>query len=379
MKKIGILTQPLHNNYGGLLQAYALQSYLKKTGNEVLTVDFQCSTPGFYLKVRGILSNVYRKLILKENIRHILPVADIESERIAVNTNRFKRENIDVTETITTLNNPSILSEYNFDAFVVGSDQVWRPIYSPGLPAFFLAFLDDNTTRRISYAASFGTDNCSEFTTTEIEEFSPLAKKFHALSVREDSAVNLCKDSFGVEAMHVIDPTMLLNKEDYELLVTKAGVKKSQGNLMSYVLDKNPEKQKVVDNVAKELSLKPFTVMPEIDGVYPPVEQWLRGFMDAEYVVTDSFHGVVFSIIFNKPFIAVGNASRGLARFESLLNMFSLTDRLVTGIADLTSENINQSIDYKKINKLRAEEQKIAGDFLKSALEESDNQRESSK
>lgn len=369
MKKIGILTQPLHNNYGGLLQAFALQSYLKKTGNEAVTIDFQYGKIPFYTKVRGVISNIYRKFILQENVRYILPPSKKEAKRIAFNTDRFKNENIDVTERLTSIEQFSLLNKYGFDAYIVGSDQVWRPIYSPRISTYFLDFLgEDSQTRRITYAASFGTDNCAEYTEVQLKNFSNLAAKFYAISVREDSAVKLCKEYFGVDAIHVLDPTMLLDRKDYEKLVTKANTPASQGSLMSYVLDKNPQKQKLISRVADELGLEAFTVMPAEDNVYPPVEQWLRGFMDAKYVVTDSFHGVAFSIIFNKPFIAVGNVSRGLARFESLLNMFDLKERLVTGTSDLTRELIMRPINFDKVNKARATQQIIAAKFLNEAL-----------
>ncbi|WP_412498678.1 polysaccharide pyruvyl transferase family protein [Shewanella indica] len=369
MKKIGILTQPLHNNYGGLLQAFALQSYLKACGHEVITIDFQFPKPSFSLKVRGVLSNLYRKYVLKEDVKYIFPLSEQEANKVSANTRRFRSNYIDVTEMIDKVSEFHKMDKYEFDAYIVGSDQVWRPIYSPGLEAFYLSFLgDDTTTRRISYAASFGTDNCSEYTDSQIEEFAKLTHKFHALSVREDSGVKLCKDHFGVVAKHVIDPTMLLNKEDYELVINNSKVPKSPGSLMTYVLDRSEEKLQVIEMVADELSLKPFSVLPGSDNIYPPVEQWLRGFVDAEYVVTDSFHGVVFSIIFNKPFIAVGNANRGLARFESLLNMFSLKDRLVTGVDDLTKELINRPIDFEVINQIRIGQQNIAGDFINKAL-----------
>ena len=237
------------------------------------------------------------------------------------------------------------------------------------MSAFFLSFLNnEDKAKRIAYAASFGVDNCDEFSAEQLAEYAPLLQRFDAIGVREDSAVDLCKQHFSANAEHVIDPTLLLDKEIYCDLVAHDNNPSSNGNMMVYVLDKAPEKQQIIQQVARERGLKPFTVMPELNGIYPPVTQWLRGFMDAEYVVTDSFHGVAFSIIFNKPFIAIGNHDRGLARFTSILKMFCLEQRLIFSLAELSVELINSPIDFATVNQLKTEKQQIAAAFLKQAL-----------
>ena len=157
---------------------------------------------------------------------------------------------------------------------------------------------------------------------------------------------------------------MLLDKNDYIDLVEQAKEPVSQGNLMAYILDRTDEKTSILNQIASILHLQPFEVMPvellsnktkknPAACIFPPVTKWLRGFMDAEYVVTDSFHGSVFAIIFNKPFIAIGNKGRGLARFTSLFRFFSLEDRLILSEADITQEKIKSPIDFDKVNNLR--------------------------
>ncbi|ENK4570898.1 polysaccharide pyruvyl transferase family protein [Vibrio cholerae] len=367
--KIAILTQPLQNNYGGLLQAFALQKYLKEQGNEVMTVDFAWNHKLRYFGIKSILGNIIRKYILRRNIRSIFPITDEERCRIGQNTNRFTAEHIFTTQKIYSIDEMSYIKKYQFDAYIVGSDQVWRPAYSPGMSAFFLSFLNkSDDAKRIAYAASFGVDNCNEFSQDALEEYAVLLKQFDAVAVREDSAVDLCKQHFGVAAEHVLDPTFLLDKEVYIQLVEQDKCPVSNGNMMVYVLDQSLGKKEIIQAVANERSLTPYTVMPDEKGVYPPVTQWLRGFMDAEFVVTDSFHGVAFSIIFNKPFIAIGNHNRGLARFTSVLNMFGLQDRLIFSIDELTSQLINQPIDFSKVNLLKTEKQKFAMDFFNNAL-----------
>ncbi|HEH9439629.1 TPA: polysaccharide pyruvyl transferase family protein [Aeromonas sobria] len=369
--KIAILTQPLHNNYGGLLQAFALQHHLKNSGHDVLTVDFPWSHKLRYFGIKTIVGNIIRKYVLRRPLESIFPVTDKQKRAIGQHTNRFVAEHIRTTQTIYSIEEFTYLKQYQFDAYLVGSDQVWRPAYSPGMSAFFLSFLNkDDKAKRISYAASFGVDNCDEFTPEQLEEYAPLLQQFDAIGVREDSAVDLCYQHFGAQVEHVIDPTLLLDKQTYCDLVVqdKTPSSNSDSNMMVYVLDKAPEKQLIINQIACERRLTPYTVMPEQNGVYPPVTQWLRGFIDAEYVVTDSFHGVAFSIIFNKPFIAIGNHGRGLARFTSILRMFGLEQRLIFSPAELSAELINQPIDFARVNELKAEKQQFATDFLNQAL-----------
>ncbi|MFQ2466454.1 polysaccharide pyruvyl transferase family protein [Aeromonas caviae] len=367
--KIAILTQPLHNNYGGLLQAFALQHHLKNSGHDVLTVNFGWHYKLPYFGIKSVIGNIVRKYILRRPIGSVLPITDEQKREIGQHTNKFTAEHIRTTQDIYSISELDYIKNYHFDAYIVGSDQVWRPAYSPGMSAFFLSFLGENdTAKRIAYAASFGVDHCDEFSSEQLVEYGKLLKRFDAIGVREDTAVELCHQNFGVDAQHVIDPTLLLDKEVYCKLVEQDRIPKNNGNMMVYVLDKAPEKQDIIQLVANERGLTPFTVMPEKNGVYPPVTQWLRGFIDAEYVVTDSFHGVAFSIIFNKPFIAIGNRDRGLARFTSILKLFELESRLVFSKDDVSIDIINGVINFAKVNIIKSRQQMLAHSFITQAL-----------
>ena len=139
------------------------------------------------------------------------------------------------------------------------------------------------------------------------------------------------------------------------------------------------EKQRIINRVCKNYNLEFFSVMPKSvfkdvgplyikDCVIPPVEQWLDGFNKAKFIVTDSFHGCVFSIIFKKPFIAIGNSERGMARFDSLLKMFKLENRLIHSENDLTEDLLNSEIDYDAVHEILAKEREKAKMFLIKAL-----------
>ena len=198
------------------------------------------------------------------------------------------------------------------------------------------------------------------------------------ISVRENSAVEMCKSMFGVDATHVLDPTLLPSKEDYLKLMKQNRFPKSKGGLAVYVLDESDETSGFVDRTAQKLGLIPFRTnskvedgnAPLVESQQPPLEQWLKSFYDAEFVITDSFHACVFSIIFQKPFICIGNKERGYARYESLLSMFGLEDRLVTSFDDfeVRKDDLTKEIDYSRVYVILEEKRKESLDFLKKAL-----------
>jgi hypothetical protein len=329
MAKVGILTQPLGTNYGGILQAFALQHVLREMGHQAIILN---RVRPWYFKVAHWGWGSLNYLLGKRHKIRMAPNAK-ELDVITQHTSRFIKENISITNPI---DSTRMLKEFvnneQFGAIIVGSDQVWRKAYSPCMPNYFLDFLSGNEQiKKISYAASFGIDEW-EFGKKETKYYKELAQEFDAISVREDSAVKLCREYLGVNATHVLDPTMLVDKSVYESLAMSPITHPSEGDLFCYILDRTPQKMSFVDKVAKEKSLNSFELLPKrtfaeiksnkelSDCVFSPVEQWLRSFIDAKLVITDSFHGTVFSILFNKPVIVILNDGRGTTRMASILD-----------------------------------------------------------
>ena len=357
--KIGVLALQLRYNFGGILQAYALQKTLNDMGHNAVHID-QCkyvSLGPWYKKYPIYLKRAIRKHLGSEDIVVRADVAiNNASKIISTHTEPFIEKHIRRIFT----RDFSNLRKGDFDAFIIGSDQVWRPKYFfSKIENAYLDFAKEWNIKRIAYAASFGTDEW-EYTEEQTRNCSTLLKKFNAVSVRESSAVKLCSEKLWVDAQHVLDPTMLLSKEDYIKLFGNAGTDQSDGNLFCYILDENTEKATIIDKVAKEEGLTPFHVNSKYDDpsapieerIQQPVEKWLRAFYDAEFVITDSFHACVFSIIFNKPFIVYGNKERGYARFESLLTLFALEDRLVSSPDDV-NKVLQATIDWDRVNSIR--------------------------
>ena len=148
-----------------------------------------------------------------------------------------------------------------------------------------------------SYAASFGLSSW-QFDRERTEKLRVLAKRFRSISVREKDAIELCRDNLNIEANWVLDPTMLLSKNDYISLFKDNFQEKSEGDLMTYILDSSEEKTCLIKLIETEKKLNSFTVMAKETETFPAIEKWLKGFYDAKFVLTDSFHGMVFSIIF---------------------------------------------------------------------------------
>ena len=368
--KIAILTLPLHTNYGGILQAYALQTVLERMGHEVVHLQPKADYPLLHNPLVMPLvwvKRLYRKLI-KGNKQ--LPIFENPYKWARENTDRFISENINCRFLAPEDWNEGLASEY--DAFVVGSDQVWRPIYSSDVTRFFTAFLGHSDVCRIAYAASFGVD-VNEFSEEQRTCGRKYLKLFSAISVREESGIRMCKEVFDVQACQVLDPTMLLRREDYQRFASRAP--KSSGNLMIYVLDRTDEKDVFISEFAEKHKMVPFYAssksgilwnvdIPIEERKQPPLETWLRGFADAEFVLTDSFHACVFSILFHKPFGVFGNLERGLSRIESLLRPLGLMDRCIID----APVDLNRPIDWKFIDNVLMQKAESSLEFLKQCL-----------
>lgn len=368
--KIAILTLPLIDNYGGILQCYALQTVLEGTGHQVTVLDrrWPGSGNGLILRRLGSLAKcLLRKFVFGQKDivlmspwaedYHIHKCSEAE-ERGVKEIRRFVRENIHLTKPLRSSKElAKWVERYGYDCIVVGSDQVWREIYSPDIEDFFLGFLPEGDNRlKITYAASFGTAD-SPISEAHLANCVRLAKRFDALSVRERSGVEILKETFGLEARLVLDPTLLLSAEQYKFPVEN----ERTGGVVSYILDETDDKDSIISQVAKSLSIKETKVRistrsADADTLLKPsVEEWLASFASADFVVTDSFHGCVFSIINQKPFIAIANKDRGLERFTSLLGSFGLQERLVFNIEEFERKKslLLRPIDYEPVDTKR--------------------------
>ena len=366
--KIAILTLDLQTNFGGILQAYALQTVLERMGHEVVHLQAKHSR----LHNPVVMPLVWCKRLYRKYFQgdRQLPIFENPYKWAGKNTDRFISSNLNCRFLAPEEWNEGLAREY--DVIVVGSDQVWRPNYTSDVTRFFTAFLGHSDICRIAYAASFGVA-VNEFSDEQIACGREYLKLFSAISVREESGIRLCKELFDVQACQVLDPTMLLRREDYQRFTSTAP--QSPGNLMVYVLDRTEEKDAFIAEFAEKRGLVPFYAnskteipwnvdIPIGERKQPPLENWLRGFADAEFVLTDSFHACVFSILFHKPFGVFVNLERGLSRIESLLRPLGLMDRCIFD----APVDLDKPIDWKLIDNVLMQKADSSLEFLKQAL-----------
>lgn len=358
MKRIGILTfhYASNMNFGGILQAYSIQRLMLK--NDYKNTELINYCPISLGKKHGILFLIQ-----------------------GLNFWRFFKKYLKVTKKYKLIEE-SEKKELNkkFDFFIVGSDQVWRPKYlGENLSHYYFDFVDDLKIK-IAYAASFGVDfwEGDKFLT---EKIRPLAQKFNYISVREESGIKICKNIFEKDAVCVLDPTLMIDKKDYQEILDewKSESHKKKKYIAHMLLDDTLELREESSNIAKYLKSKinyikgkEIKILGTTLTFYNKVSQWLTYIKDAELVITDSFHCTVFSLVFNKKFVVVANSERGTARLENLLEIVGLKERFFTNIKDVLKSGIlDKKIDYIEVEKKLNVQRKYSMNFLKKALGES--------
>lgn len=354
---IGICTQQLATNYGGILQNYALQTVLKRMGHNVWTFDIGRYTWFDYFNIN--IRILVHKILGRRVPFHMTP---IQRKQLETPLRRFVYSHISLTKPRTKWFKSSLIRRYHLDCLISGSDQVWRPRYNVHVEDLYFRFAKNYKLRKIVYAASFGTEDW-EYTNRQQKVCASLAQKFDAISVREQSGVKLCKEYLGVTAEWVLDPTMLLKKEDYLRLCDH--IPHREPYIFAYMLDDN---EKLFNEIKRLSSIKkiPYIIKranTQINGT-DSVELWLSLFRDADFVITDSFHGTVFSILFQKEFALLKNFNRGATRFNSLLTLLGLEYRVISDNNDTFESKIN----WKMVEDVLEEQRRRSIRWLDNAL-----------
>lgn len=382
--KIGILTQPLHRNYGGILQNWAFQQVLRCMGDEpemiFLYGGYRPKGKLLVMRCISLVKCIVRKYLFGRKNVYLYPVFDPQynpgspmyADAKFVNCiHKTKRltENVDIAR---------FVASRSYDAFIVGSDQVWREDYSPSITRYFLDFLSEDDKRpRIAYAASFG--KSKDYISPEnMPRCRESLHRFDAVSVREYEGLDILKRDFDYHnGVKVLDPTLLLSADDYRRQIKdKDLLDKTRPHVAAYILDESEDKSAILAGVASQFELPVKTFSGEFRGEKMlTVSQWLAEFESADFIVTDSFHGCVFSIIFHKPFVAIANKDRGIDRFVSLLRDAGLEDRLVYSSDDFNTrkESLLIAPDYMAVEQRMTMLRKASLDFLSNALSKNAN------
>lgn len=345
--KILIITHSLRYNYGCILQNFALQTVLSQLGHDVITLKLRRKQT-FFIYIFSYLKYLCRRIL---GYNAYKPLSTNELNLICKHTDKFVHKYIKMSPRMYLINKKWVQNQ-KFDVIVVGSDQVLHPASYKNIENIYLDFI--NGVRKIIYAGSFGTEQWI-YTRKQTYNCSNLIKDFIAVSSREKSGMYFFEDILNVKSELVLDPTLLLNQNIY---ISKTKKLKNNIGLVTYILDTNEMKSTIVDKISKELLLPICKSSNEnMDNPYctpneriaHSVEDWLTSFKYADYIVTDSYHGTCFAIIFRKQFLVIANKKRGIDRFKTLLSYFSLEDRLINNLSEITEQLIKSEIDYSKI------------------------------
>lgn len=345
---IGVVGCWYWGNYGSLLNGYATFSILKSFGLSPLNIV----TPhnGFESHAKKFFKIAYDE----NDISEVLP---------------FER-----------------LSEYNkiCDSFLTGSDQIWH--YNPKKSDrrfskyFKLDFVDDEK-RKISFSTSFGRyiqepDNI-------LLENGKLLKRYSAISVRENESVDILAKQYGIKGTRVMEPVFDVTKDVWDKLAAHSKYNENEKYLLTYILDPTEEKRKAIQFYSEKLGLKAINILDGFSGPYernkeklnlpntlPNIAAYdlLKYYQNASFVITDSFHGVCFSAIYNKPFIAIQNIMRGVERFKTLLSSLNMSERLVSDTEIPLDEKFLYHLDFTYANEVIENERNNAVNWLKNAV-----------
>lgn len=337
-------------NYGSVLQCFALQKYLKKRGHDPEHIrDYQANPILILNRLRNIR---YGK-------RFFLKIKSLYE------CQKFIKNNIKLSKKGYFTLSKMKRSTPDCDCFIAGSDQIWRKAN----PSRFLVYAPDKAIK-LSYAASFGQNKLPDDMKNMI---TPWIKRFDGISVREDSAVDIVNSIIGEGAIKVIDPTLLLNQDEYPYTDVNY-----DNYIYCYFLNLSDKKKVLFDSIieyAKEERKELYVTSPMNYNLFtgdnllfPSVEEWLGLYKKADCIFTNTFHGMLFCIIFKKQFlffVQKGANSLENDRFYSLMSMLHLEDRMISNCDyNELSKKMHTAIDYNKVYDILEKERKKTDCFF---------------
>lgn len=374
--KISVITLQNVSNYGSVLQAYATQVFFQSLGYQVEMVD--------YWRRNMIDQNIAQDLVEHKNLKlkkywgksNILKLLAKDFLYLKIKNNAkpfrdFVKKNIVITRISYTSyeqlkENPPIA-----DIYCVGSDQVWNSGWNGNFDlSFYLCYAPEGK-RKIAFSSSFGVETISQ---DEGQKIKNSLRDFSFISVREKSAITLLND-IGISNVYwFLDPTLLIDKKQWETLVKKNFIKKEK-YILVYQLNENSFFDQAVEETSKMTSTKIIRLeykQSKKNGehiVRPSISEWITYFYYADYVITDSFHATAFSINFEKQFVNILPSKYG-TRITSVLELCGLLNRKINRIEDIVT--LVSSIDYNSVNRIidkcRADCKSIIASEINKAL-----------
>lgn len=343
--KIGILSLYLGRNYGGILQQYALSKYLESLGHQVVILNRQYNGGGFVMRM-------IRKTLKSLGVKRYN-----QTPRPEYNIQPFIQREFTITSPASSSSQfAKLCKKEGLDAIVYGSDQIWRREFELNYGLDYFGVVTPASAKQIAYAPSFGLD-VWEYNASETAQIKESLSRFVALSSREESGVRLIKENLSFDAALVSDPTMLLTAEQYAQISSKP-IQNNPYCFVYWLGDEESMKQ-TIEGCERIKGLKVVTL--NLRSTYPlsSIEDWLSYIANADYVITDSFHGTVFSLLFQKQFYIHCNKSGGFSRLETLLKRVGAENKLT---------NPTEEVDYSTVNTRINDFRNQSQSFLKQAL-----------
>ncbi|MDD3174781.1 MAG: polysaccharide pyruvyl transferase family protein [Herbinix sp.] len=368
-KRVGMTSFHESTSFGGTLQCVALQHVIKGMGYEAEFIDFR--------RNECIALHSNKKNTIKQNMiafSQALDNALHKQDKIIVRDlfNEFKAKTISIGTTLYSDIDALYGKPPIYDVYLTGSDQVWNP-YSSFLKVYGLGFAETN---KIAYAASIGV---SEIPDSKKQYMTDNISGFEAISCREIEGCNALEQLLNRPVINVLDPTLLIDKQEWSKISTAGSVVKEK-YLLCFFLGSLSYSRQIAKKIAREHNLR-IVMIPGspkdmlrfgylVKGCGP--SEFLNLFMNADFICTDSFHGTAFSINMNKPFYSFcrrgyNERTSYISRIVDLLQLLGIEDRLV--YPDSNIDNNILPIDYESINKALDEERKKSRDFLRRALD----------
>lgn len=374
--KIGIVTIIGYLNYGNRLQNYAVQETLKKLNFEAETIYNELGNYNTFekrdslnVKIKELINNYSFKQVMMLVMNKVTKKIFRKKTMQIKNLNLEKRDNLykftmnnikQSKEKIIKNNIPEGLNS-KYDYFVVGSDQVWNPYHRKGYLVDFLNFASND--KKVAYSASFGIDKIpSEYQ----EIYKENLKSFKSISVREDVGALIVNELTNIMPEVLVDPTMMLTEQEWTKIIKEDKAKPKKDYLLTYILgDYNEDKRKQVNDIARKSGLEVVNLAQLNDKQYYTCgpEAFLDYIKSSQIFITDSFHGVVFSIIFKKPFLVYERGNMN-SRINTLLDKFSFQQRKI----DRVNFNEIYTIDFSHCDEILNYEREKACKYLLEAL-----------
>lgn len=360
--KIAIITMQAARNYGAVLQTYALQYFLEKMGKEVEIINYKLSNQ----TTKGYLLNINKKFN-KNLITKLAYLAKTLYPKYITTRlfSDFQKRKLKLSEPVT-LDKEKRCNFPKADIYCSGSDQIWNPRANGGFDKAY--FLTGATGKKISYASSIGIHDLTDEESQTIKEY---LREYSSISVRELSSIPILK-KLGYQSVCVLDPTLLLGKDEWSSF--SEGKVEEEPYLLVYYFGN----AKSILSIAKQIAYKRglrirrisvgFEKYNDDDVIekFITPERFISLFLNAAYVITNSFHGTIFSINFEKQFLCYPTTENN-ARFDSVFQMFGLEER---NLRNYSSEEYNElsDIEYARVLKILEEKREESYVFLQHAL-----------